>query len=97
MGKSATVTVKGRSVEPPMTIPPPSQAIDPNGIVRDLNTFDTTKPSVTLEVTSKDGTAPAYVRILASILASLEGRNATFIIEIKADYGAIKYRSIWHH
>ncbi|MFC5401126.1 DUF11 domain-containing protein [Cohnella soli] len=87
VGKSATVTVKGTSVEPTTTIPTtPSQQIDQNGAALDPNTVDTTKPSVTLEANPKDGAA--YVSIPASIFASFEEKNATFIIEVKAPFGS---------
>ncbi|WP_228469243.1 IPT/TIG domain-containing protein [Paenibacillus sp. JNUCC31] len=60
--------------------------IDQNGIMIDWAKIDSSKPSVTLEVTPKDGVA--YVRIPASILTSIEGKNATFFIEIKTPYGS---------
>ncbi|WP_176220733.1 immunoglobulin-like domain-containing protein [Cohnella massiliensis] len=60
--------------------------IDKNGIIFDPSAIDTTKPSVTLEVTPKDNTA--YVSIPASILAGWEEKNAAFFIEIKTPYGS---------
>ncbi|MFK7695169.1 X2-like carbohydrate binding domain-containing protein [Paenibacillus sp. HJGM_3] len=66
---------------PPVTLP----LIDLNGVTLNPDTIDTTKPSVTLEVTPKDGVA--YVSIPASILTSFEGKNPTFLIEIKTPYG----------
>ncbi|WP_339850761.1 IPT/TIG domain-containing protein [Paenibacillus sp. FSL W7-1088] len=60
--------------------------IDQNGIMIDWAKIDSSKPSVTLEITPKDGVA--YVRIPASILTSIEGKNATFFIEIKTPYGS---------
>lgn len=60
--------------------------IDLDGIKLTPDQIDTTKPSVTLEVTPKDGTA--HVSIPASYLTELEGRNAAFMIEIKAPYGS---------
>jgi len=60
--------------------------IDQNGITLDPANMDTTKPSVTLEVTPKDGAV--YVSIPANILTSFEGKNATFFIEIKTPYGS---------
>ncbi|MFE6072931.1 IPT/TIG domain-containing protein [Paenibacillus sp. NPDC057886] len=60
--------------------------IDQNGIMIDWAKIDSSKPSVTLEVTPKDGVA--YVSIPASILTSIEGKNATFFIEIKTPYGS---------
>ncbi|WP_405156114.1 IPT/TIG domain-containing protein [Paenibacillus sp. FSL K6-0108] len=60
--------------------------IDQNGNMIDWAKIDSSKPSVTLEVTPKDGVA--YVRIPASILKSIEGKNATFFIEIKTPYGS---------
>ncbi|UPK45953.1 S-layer homology domain-containing protein [Paenibacillus pabuli] len=60
--------------------------IDQNGSMIDWAKIDSSKPSVTLEVTPKDGVA--YVRIPASILKSIEGKNATFFIEIKTPYGS---------
>lgn len=60
--------------------------IDLNGITLNPDQIDTTKPSITLEVTAKDGTA--YVSLPASILTMLEGKNAAFMIEIKAPYGS---------
>ncbi|WP_218834982.1 IPT/TIG domain-containing protein [Paenibacillus sp. E222] len=60
--------------------------IDQNGIMIDWAKIDSSKPSFTLEITPKDGVA--YVRIPASILTSIEGKNATFFIEIKTPYGS---------
>ncbi|MCD9026407.1 S-layer homology domain-containing protein [Cohnella silvisoli] len=89
-GQSATVKVSGSSgiiydggSPTPIVMPP---IIDQNGITLDPDKIDTTKPSVTLEVTPKDGVA--YVKIPASILTSFEGKNATFFIEIKTPYGS---------
>lgn len=80
--QSATVTVSGSTTVPPTVN---TTVIDQNGVALDPATIDTTKPSVTLEVTPKDGVA--YVSIPASILTSLEGKNATFFIEVKTPYG----------
>lgn len=60
--------------------------IDLDGIKLTPDQIDTTKPSFTLEVTPKDGTA--HVSVPASFLTKLEGRNAAFMIEIKAPYGS---------
>ncbi|RKN70542.1 Ig-like domain-containing protein [Paenibacillus ginsengarvi] len=88
-GKSTTVTVNGESggysgydSEPVVGGP----AIDLNGTMLDPGKIDTSKPSVTLEATPKDGVA--FASIPASILTSLEGKNATFFIEIKTPYGS---------
>ncbi|RAV19440.1 cadherin-like beta sandwich domain-containing protein [Paenibacillus contaminans] len=56
------------------------------GVVLHPDRIDTSKPSVVLNVTPKDGVA--YVRIPASILTGLEGKNAGFFLEIKAPYGS---------
>ncbi|MGG4146743.1 Ig-like domain-containing protein [Paenibacillus algorifonticola] len=64
----------------------PYPVIDMNGVSLNPDTIDTTKPSYTLEVTPKDGVA--YVSIPASIMTGFEGKNAAFIIEIKAPYGS---------
>jgi hypothetical protein len=69
---------------PAVTLP----VIDLNGVSLDLAAIDTSKPSVTLEVTPKDGVA--YVSIPASILANLQDKSAAFFIEIKAPYGSYK-------
>ncbi|WP_135554772.1 RCC1 domain-containing protein [Paenibacillus cymbidii] len=60
--------------------------IDLGGISFDPDAIDTSRPSVTLEVTPKDGTA--VVSIPASILTNLENKNADFFIEIKTPYGS---------
>lgn len=60
--------------------------IDKNGIMLDPSAIDTTKPSITLEVTPKNNVA--YVSIPVSILTSMEGKNAAFFIEIKTPYGS---------
>jgi len=65
---------------------PPAAAIDLNGIPYDPVKIDATKPSISLEVAPKDGFA--YASIPASTLASLEGKNSTFLIEIKTPYGS---------
>lgn len=65
---------------------PPALSIDKGGVDLDPASIDLTKPSVTLETAPKDGVA--YVSIPASILASFEGKNATFFIEIKSPYGS---------
>ncbi|WP_313731995.1 S-layer homology domain-containing protein [Cohnella nanjingensis] len=92
-GNAAVEVVRTVVVQPPLTsepAPAPTVAkpvIDKNGEPIDPANLDTTKPSVTLEVTpNKDGIA--YVSIPASILTRLEGKNATFFIEIKAPYGS---------
>ncbi|MFC5471849.1 S-layer homology domain-containing protein [Cohnella suwonensis] len=81
MSESYTILSPSGS-SPAVTLP----VIDQNGIKLDPDKIDTTKPSVTLEVTTKDGAA--YVSIPASILTSFEGKNANFFIEIKAPYGS---------
>ncbi|WP_164821573.1 S-layer homology domain-containing protein [Paenibacillus koleovorans] len=60
--------------------------IDLNGTSLDPADIDTSKPSVTLDVMPKD--RAAIVSIPASILTSLEGKNAAFFIEIKTPYGS---------
>jgi hypothetical protein len=60
--------------------------IDQNGVPLSPDKIDTTKSSITLEVTPKDGVA--YVSIPASILTGFESKNAAFIIEIKTPYGS---------
>ncbi len=70
--------------EPTMNKP----VIDRNGTSMDPTGIDPTKPSVTLEVEPKNGTA--YVGIPASILASFESENAAFMIEIKTPYGSYR-------
>ncbi|MDQ6420513.1 X2-like carbohydrate binding domain-containing protein [Paenibacillus sp. LHD-117] len=60
--------------------------IDINGSAVDPDSVDTTKPSVVLEVSPKDGVA--YVSIPASILTGFAGKNADFFIEIKTHYGS---------
>ncbi|MBW5445776.1 DUF5011 domain-containing protein [Cohnella sp. CFH 77786] len=67
--------------------------IDLGGTPLDPADIDTSKPSVTLDVVPRDGAA--VVSIPASILTSLEGKNAAFLIEIRNHTGAIKSRSIW--
>lgn len=62
--------------------------IDLNGVQLDPANIDISKPSVTLDVVPKSGTA--YVSIPASILTSFAGKNATFIIEIKTPYGGYR-------
>ncbi|WP_230986806.1 S-layer homology domain-containing protein [Cohnella fermenti] len=62
--------------------------IDLNGTRLDPDTIDTTKPSVTLQVTPKDGVA--YVSIPGSLLTRFAGQNATFFIEIQAPYGSYR-------
>ncbi|WP_027087999.1 Ig-like domain-containing protein [Cohnella panacarvi] len=60
--------------------------IDLNGTSFDPDKIDTAKPAITFEVTAKNGVA--YASFPASILASLEGNNAAFMIEIKTQYGS---------
>ncbi|QJD84709.1 InlB B-repeat-containing protein [Cohnella herbarum] len=62
--------------------------IDKNGVPRNPNTIDTTKPSVTLQVNPKDGVA--YVSIPASLLSRFADKNATFFIEIQTPYGSYR-------
>jgi len=62
--------------------------IDLNGNTLDPDTIDTSKPSVTFEVTPKSGVA--YVSIPASILANLADKNAAFSIEIRTSYGSYR-------
>ncbi|WP_225446588.1 S-layer homology domain-containing protein [Paenibacillus rhizovicinus] len=78
---SKVITIHTRSL-PAVTTP----VIDLNGLTLDPNTIDTTKPSVTLEVTPKDGAA--FISIPASILTSFESKNAAFVIELKTSYGS---------
>lgn len=89
-GSSQTLTITVIDSAPATATPsiptPELPAIDLNGVSLDPASIDTTKPSVTLQVTPKDGAA--YVSIPASILTSIEGKNATFLIEIKAPYGS---------
>ena len=85
--KSITITNRpsggsGGGAAPVVTKP----VIDKNGVEHVPTTIDTTKPSVTLEVTPKDGAA--YVSIPGSILTDLADKNANFFIEIKAPYGS---------
>lgn len=60
--------------------------IDLNGKPFDPTGIDTSKPSVTLEVEPRDGSA--YASIPVSLLASFADQNASFIIEIKTPYGS---------
>lgn len=53
-----------------------------------VDRIDTTKPSVVLNVTPKDGVA--VVRIPSSILAGLADKNASFLIEIRTPYGSYR-------
>ncbi|WP_135549396.1 S-layer homology domain-containing protein [Paenibacillus cymbidii] len=69
-----------------VTLPVNAPVIDMNGATLDPSTIDMSKPSCTLEVTPKDGTA--YVSIPASILTGFENKNAAFILEIKTPYGS---------
>jgi len=89
-GRSATVTVSGRSSGGSgggsVPVVPAAAAIDLNGVPYDPAKIDTTKPSVTLEVTPKSGSA--YASIPASTLTRLEGKNSAFLIEIKTPYGS---------
>lgn len=62
--------------------------IDANGTELDPSSIDTKEPSVTVEVTPKDGTA--YVSIPASVLSGFAGSNASFFIEIKTPYGSYR-------
>src|SRR5262249_48652031 len=99
-GTTATVAVDGEFVEsggpaptqtptpapsPTPTATPAKAVIDLNGATLDPATIDTSKPSITLEVTPQDGIA--FVTIPATIFAGLEDKNAAFFIEIKAPYG----------
>ncbi|OAS13282.1 FG-GAP-like repeat-containing protein [Paenibacillus oryzisoli] len=78
----------------PPTSPEPEKeqvsdlVIDLNGVPFDPNTIDTTKPSVTLEVTPKGGIV--YVSIPDSILTRFAGQNATFFIEIQTPFGSYR-------
>ncbi len=60
--------------------------IDVNGMALDPSSIDLTKPSVTVDVTPKDG--KAYVSIPANILLDFAGRNDSFFIEIATPYGS---------
>jgi len=62
--------------------------IDLNGAPFDPASIDTSQPSVILDVVPKNGTA--FVSIPASVLTSFEGKNATFIIEIRTSYGSYR-------
>ncbi|MCD9026431.1 immunoglobulin-like domain-containing protein [Cohnella silvisoli] len=82
-----TVTVEpvhsiGGGFTPPIAKP----IIDQNGAPLDPAAIDTSKPSVTLELTPKNGTA--YASLPASVLTGLAARNANFLIEIKTPYGS---------
>ncbi|GIO14823.1 hypothetical protein J19TS2_43780 [Cohnella xylanilytica] len=67
---------------------PPKPMIDLGGVPFDPDSIDTTKPSVTLEVTPSNGTA--NVSIPATVLSGLAGENASFFLEIKAPYGSYR-------
>ncbi|MFC6547444.1 X2-like carbohydrate binding domain-containing protein [Cohnella cellulosilytica] len=62
--------------------------IDLNGKPFDPTGIDTSKPSVTLEVEPRGGSA--YASIPVSLLASFADQNAAFIIEIKTPYGSYR-------
>jgi len=62
--------------------------IDLNGEPLDPSPIDTTKPSVTLEIEPKDGTA--YASIPLNVMTSLADKNAAFYIEIKTPYGSYR-------
>ncbi len=62
--------------------------IDLNGTPIDPDKIDTAKPSITFEITAKNGVA--YAGFPASVLARLEGNNAAFLIEIKTQYGSYR-------
>jgi hypothetical protein len=64
----------------------PIAVIDVNGITLDTANIDTSKPSFTLEVTPKDGTA--YVSLPAGLMTEFAGKNETFMIEIKTPFGS---------
>jgi hypothetical protein len=88
-GNSTTIRFSINHPESSMPAPPSASAspkIDLSGLELDPASIDIKKPSVTLEVTPKDGVA--YVSIPASILTSFEDKNAAFFIEIKAPYGS---------
>lgn len=89
-GLSATVTASGRPPAAPASVPANNKpVIDLNGISVDPNVIDTSKPSVTLEAKpNKDGIV--YVSIPATVLTGFEGKNATFLIEIKSPYGSYR-------
>jgi len=78
----------GGSTSSPTPDTTPRSFIDKNGVPLYPESIDTTKPSVTLEVTPKDGVA--YVNIPASILTSFVAKNATFFIEIQTPYGSYR-------
>jgi len=80
---TGTGTTGGGSV-PTVTKP----EIDLNGKPFDPTGIDTSKPSVTLEVEPKDGSA--YASMPASLLASFADKNAAFVIEIKTPYGSYR-------
>jgi hypothetical protein len=65
-----------------------SPLIDLNGQPLDSSTIDASKPSVTLEVTPKEGVA--FVTIPANVLSSWKSKNEVFVIEIKTPYGSYR-------
>lgn len=90
-GAQHTYTVAVTRSAPPSTgsaEPTAAVYIDVNGVPLNPADIDTSKPSVTLEVTPKDDRA--YVSIPASILADFATRNASFLIEIQAPYGSYR-------
>lgn len=73
----------------PISTPSPSPdvaMIDQNGVSLDPASIDIKKPSVTIELTPKDGVA--YLSIPASILSSIEAKNEAFFFEINTPYGS---------
>ncbi|WP_158630116.1 S-layer homology domain-containing protein [Cohnella sp. AR92] len=81
---AVTGSPSGGSPEPT----PIKPVINQNGSALDPDTIDTSKPSVSLEVTPAGGTA--FVDIPSSILLDLGNRNANFLLEINAPYGAYR-------
>ena len=72
------------SYEPVQSVP--VSVTDAKCVSLDPASIDTSKPSFTLEVAPKDGTA--CMSAPASTLTELAGKNATFFIEIKTPYGS---------
>jgi len=81
---TVTVTRAGSGSTP--GAPDSKPFIDLNGSMLDPGTIDIAKPSVTLEVEPKNGTA--YASIPAGILAEIASKNSAFLIEIRTPYGS---------
>ncbi|MGR7945728.1 6-bladed beta-propeller [Paenibacillus sp. M.A.Huq-81] len=65
---------------------PAKPTIDLNGKPIDPDLLDTKKPSVTLEVEPKNGSA--YAVIPAKVLEELQSENASFVIELGTPFGS---------